>query len=396
LHPATGQVGWLMIGRLALLVVVLSLVLVDACAATSPPRDSLKDDTVQIYKKVARSTVFIRSTYLNHNHSGDGRHGKGVGSGILLDADGFIVTSAHVVYGAAKVTVRFQDNIRMAAEVVGIDHLTDLALLKGDVPKGTLATVQFGDSDRLQIGERVLAIGHPFGLGYALTNGVVSGFGTAPGITTAFYERVIQTSAAINPGSSGGPLIDTTGRVIGINTAMLAGAQNIGFAIPINTATEIIAQLKSRGRVIRPWLGVAGKMVTEEIRLLFALPLSAGFMIEDVAPGSPAEKAGLRGGGLNVTVDGEPWVLGGDIIRSINDSGSRVTEEMMSSFRTMKVGQSVTFEILRDGKEQRVNITLAERPQLPPPEADKEQRSSQVRPLYEHVDMTAGNDKVSL
>ena len=385
-----------MIGRLPLLVVVLTLVLVDACAATSPPRESLKDDTVQIYKKVARSTVFIRSTYLNHNHSGDGRQGKGVGSGILLDADGFILTSAHVVSGAAKVMVSFQDDIRMAAEVVGMDHLTDLALLKVEVPKGTIATVQFGDSDRLQIGERVLAIGHPFGLGYALTNGVVSGFGTAPGMTTAFYGRVIQTSAAINPGSSGGPLIDATGRVIGINTAMLVGAQNIGFAIPINTATEVVAQLKSRGRVIRPWLGVAGKMVTENIRLLFALPLSAGFMIEDVARGSPAEKAGLRGGGLNVTVDGESWVLGGDIIRSINDDRSRVTEEMIGNFRTMKVGQSVTLEIMREGKEQKVNITLEERPQLPPPEADQEQRSMQVRPLHEHVDITAGNDKVSL
>ena len=378
-----------MIGRLSILVVVLTLILVDACAATSPSHDSLKDDTIQIYKKVARSTVFIRSTYLNHNHSSDGR--QGIGSGILLDADGFIVTSAHVVYGAAKVTVSFQDNVRMAAEVVGIDHLTDLALLKCDLPKGTIATVQFGDSDSVQIGERVLAIGHPFGLGYALTNGVVSGFGPAPGISMAFYERVIQTSAAINPGSSGGPLIDAHGRVIGINTAMLAGAQNIGFAIPINTATEIIAQLKSGGRVIRPWLGVAGKMVTEEIRLLFALPLSAGFMIEDVAPGSPAEKAGLRGGGRNVTVDGEPWVLGGDIIRSINDRGSKATEDMMSHFRTMKVGERVTFEILRDGKEQRINVTLEERPQLPPSEADKEQRSSQLRPLYEHVDMIAGS-----
>lgn len=394
-----------MIGRSSLLVVVLTLVLVDACAATSPPRDSLKDDTVQIYKKVARSTVFIRSTYLNHNHSGDGRQGEGVGSGILLDSDGFVLTSAHAVYGAAKVTVSFQDNVRMAAEVVGMDHLTDLALLKVEVPKGTIATVQFGDSDRLQIGERVLAIGHPFGLGYALTSGVVSGFGTAPGIATAFQERVIQTSAAINPGSSGGPLIDATGRVIGINTAMLAGAQNIGFAIPINTATEILAQLKSRGRVIRPWLGVAGKMVTEEIRRLFALPLSEGFIIEDVAPGSPAEKAGLRGGGLNVTVDGEPWVLGGDIIRSINDNGSRVTEEMMSSFRTMKVGQSVAFEVMRDGKEQRINITLEERPQLPPSEADKQQGSMPVRPLHKHplhkhplhkhVDLAFRNDMVS-
>src|SRR3982750_4199277 len=161
--PPTGQVGRLMIGRLSILVVVLTLILVDACAATSPSHDSLKDDTIQIYKKVARSTVFIRSTYLNHNHSGDGR--QGIGSGILLDADGFIVTSAHVVYGAAKVTVSFQDNVRMAAEVVGIDHLTDLALLKCDLPKGTIATVQFGDSDSVQIGERVLAIGHPFGLG---------------------------------------------------------------------------------------------------------------------------------------------------------------------------------------------------------------------------------------
>ena len=383
-----------MLGPWRLLVAILTLVLGNACVATSAARDLAKDETIEIYKRVSKATVFINSKYLNQTRSGDGRQGKNIGSGIVVDGDGFILTSAHVVQGAGKVTVGFHDNTRMAATIVGVDAQTDLALLQVEVPKGPIATAQVGESDRLQIGERVLAIGHPFGLGYALTSGVVSGFGTTPGFTTAVHERVIQTSAAINPGSSGGPLIDATGRVIGINTSILVGAQNIGFAIPINTATEILAQLKRHGRVVRPWLGIAGKMVTEEIRQLFTLPLSTGFLIEDIARESPAEKAGLRGGALNVTVDGDPWVLGGDIIRTINGRVIGDAEELMITLRAMKIGQRVAFEIDREGKEQLVTITLEERPQLPPPEIDKEQGMLQVRPLQEYRDRTASNNQV--
>lgn len=376
-----------MLSRFLVLVVVL--LLVDGCAATTSAQSTVKDDTVAIYKKISRATVLIRSTYLNHNHSSDGRPGNGMGCGIVVDKNGYILTAAHLVHGAAKVVVSFADTSSMAADVVGVDPLSDLAVLKINLSTGHFPTVEFGDSDLIQIGERVLAIGHPFGLGYALTNGVVSGFGTQPGI---FHERVIQTSAPINPGNSGGPLIDATGHVVGINIAMLVGAQNIGFAIPINTAAEVLVELKSRGRVIRPWLGIAGKMVTQEIQHLFALPLSAGFIVEDIAPGSPAEKAALRGGALNITVDGEPWILGGDIIRSINGHDIRVAEALTSNLKAMKVGQNVTLEILREGKSQMIDITLQERPQLPSHDTEQQHDVIQVRPMHKHVDMHFSKD----
>jgi S1-C subfamily serine protease len=211
-----------------------------------------------------------------------------------------------------------------------------------------------------------LAIGHPFGLGYALTTGVVSGFGAYTlGPVGVPSERVIQSSAAINPGNSGGPLVDLQGRVVGINTAVLVDAQNIGFAIPINTAKAVMTELRTHGRVIRPWLGVKGKMLTDEIINLFALPLSKGLLIEDVEEGSPAEKAGLRPGALNVLIEGEPWVLGGDIIQNVNGHDLTQGEQYQEIIKELAVSQDIEVSILRDGQLQQIRVTLQERPRSP-------------------------------
>jgi S1-C subfamily serine protease len=323
-------------------------------------KEANQENTVRIYKKVAPATVFIKTALVAEHLIG--RMDSGIGSGVLLDVQGFILTNAHVVDGAAKILVTLHDGSRMAATLVGTDPVTDLALLQVALPKGHRTTVKLGDSDHVEIGQEVVAIGHPFGLGYALTTGVVSGFGTPPEPRATFHERVIQTSAAINPGNSGGPLVDAEGRVIGINTAILAGGQNIGFAIPINTAKTLMAELRTHGHVIRPWLGITGKMLSEEVIDLFAVPLSKGLLVVHIDDDSPAQKAGLRAGALNVTIEGEPWVLGGDILVAVNGLEVTTIEQYTKVFKALKVGQTITLRLLRNGANQDITVTLGELP----------------------------------
>lgn len=320
-------------------------------------------NTIRIYKKVAPATVFIKSTfaaeYLVNGAS------SSVGSGIILDRQGLILTSAHVVDKAAEILVVLHDQTQLIASMVGSDPYTDLALLRVDLPNTHHATVHLGNSDRMEIGQEVVAIGHPFGLGYALTTGVVSGFGTSPDPQATLHERVIQTSAAINPGNSGGPLVDKEGRVIGINMAVLAGGQNIGFAIPINTAKSIADELRERGRVVRPWLGITGKLLPDEVIDLFAVPLTKGLLVVAIDEGSPAQKAGLRAGSLNVIVEGELWVLGGDIVQEVNGREITTAEEFAAILNTIEIGQAVTLRVLRNGSYLDVETTIEEHPQTP-------------------------------
>ena len=324
-------------------------------------KDPDQDNNVKVYKKVAPATVFIASAHvLGHTVAGEG--GKGIGSGVFVDTRGTILTNAHVVEGAIQIMAVLYDGTKVPAEVVGTDPVTDLALLRVELPKGPHATIQFGDSDRVEVGQKVLAIGHPFGLGYALTTGVVSGFVSTPETAALFQERVIQTSAAINPGNSGGPLVDSEGRVIGINSAMLAGAQNIGFAIPINTVKSVMAELQAKGRVARPWLGVTGKLLTEEVVQLFALPLVKGLLVTDVTDNSPAQRLGLRPGSLSVAVKGEPWVLGGDILVAVDGHDVKTAEQYVKVFKQLSIGQTIDLTIMRNGRLMHLVVTLEERP----------------------------------
>jgi S1-C subfamily serine protease len=322
-------------------------------------------NSVRVYKQMAKSTVLVASAYVSPHHIGQGS-GKGLGSGILIDEAGTIVTNAHVVAGAAKITVTLHDGTRLPADLIGSDPQTDVALLQVTLPKGQHVPAPLGDSDKLEIGQKVVAIGHPFGLGYAFSTGVVSGFGKLfETKQEVFQERVIQTTAPFNPGNSGGPLVDSEDRVVGINSAILLGAQNIGFAIPINVVKSILPELRAHGRVIRPWLGIKGKFVTDELRNLMALPLVDGLLIIDVEEGSPAAETGLRAGELDVTIEGEPWVLGGDIIVTINGQEVKNSEQYLKVFRQLKAKQAVTLKFYRDGEPHTLDLTLGERP-LPP------------------------------
>ena len=345
----------------AVLILCVSLSQFSLLAHAAGPTTPEELNTIRVYKQIARSPVLIPSAYFRH-HPATHASWKGIGSGVVIDDQGSIVTNAHVVDGTAKITVTLHDGRRLPAELVGSDPLTDVALIHVALPKGTAVPAQLGDSDKLDIGQKVLAIGHPFGLGYSFSTGIVSGFGNLMETKQETVQRAVQITAPINPGNSGGPLVDSDGRVIGINATVMMEAQNIGFAIPINTVKAILAELRTNGRVIRPWLGVKGKFVTDDLRNLIAMPLVEGLLILDIDDGSPAEKLGLRAGKLDVVIEGEPWVLGGDILTAINEQSVRTPEQLAKVFHQLKAAQSVELTIVREGETSTRTVTLEERP----------------------------------
>jgi len=246
-----------------------------------------------------------------------------VGSGLIIKEDGLILTNSHLVFAHQTISVTLDDGRMVPAELLGADPLLDLAVLRIPAPAKGFPDISFGDSDKIEIGEEVLAIGNPFGLEQTLTMGVISGINrTLPTAPMTIRLPLIQTDAAINPGNSGGPLINRCGEVIGINTAMLGRAENIGFAIPINLAKRFLPQLIEKGRVIRPWVGVGGKYIKKELGEIINIPMVDGFLVETIDPASPAERAGLRKGYLPVTIGGNEFLFGGDII--IAGNGQRL------------------------------------------------------------------------
>jgi serine protease Do len=266
-----------------------------------------------------------------------------LGSGFIWDSDGTIVTNNHVVDNADEIQVRLADGKKFEAKVVGTDPKTDIAVLKID-PKGhTLNAVARGDSDAIRVGDWVVAIGNPFGYGNTITAGIVSAkervIGSGP------YDSFLQTDAAINPGNSGGPLFDIQGRVVGINTAIVSGGTGIGFAIPINMAKDIVAQLKGSGKVTRGWLGVSIQTVTEEIAESMGLDEPAGALVADVIKGGPADKAGLERG---------------DVITRFDDTVIRNKDQLPFVVASHAPGSKVNLDIVRKGKRKTLSTTLGE------------------------------------
>lgn len=320
-----------------------------------------EEQAVRVYREVVPATVFITSAF--SAGIGNGRR-SAIGSGFMVDDSGTVLTNAHVVHGAHTVTVRLYDGQRVRAEVLGIDTYSDVAVLRLHGVKGKIRFLRFGASDTLRIGQRTLVVGNPFGLGFGLSTGIISGLDRfPPGLSlTEVRVPLVQTAAPINPGDSGGPLVDSDGRVIGITTAMLSGTQNIGFAVPVNIVKDVAAQLKATGTVLRPWVGIGGKFVTPEIRELFVLPLADGLLVEEVYPGSPADQAGIQPGTVDVTVAGEPWMMGGDLIVSMQGQPLRKTEDFVALLGTLKIGEPLTVELIRDRQRKRLSIIVGERP----------------------------------
>ena len=254
-----------------------------------PAGDRLDEEqVVRLYRDVVPATVFLSSSYT----TGNGRSSS-IGSGFIVDEAGTVLTNAHVVDGAHTVIAKLYDGQRVKVEIVGIDSYSDVAVLRLAGVAGKIPFLRLGTSDALRIGQKTLLIGNPFGLGFGLSTGIISGLNRFPPGLSFSKPRIplIQTTAPLNPGDSGGPLVNSEGRVIGITTALLMGTQNIGFAVPVDIVKEIIEELKMKGKVIRPWLGVGGKFVTEEIRELFVLPLADGLLVEEVYLVVPLRKS---------------------------------------------------------------------------------------------------------
>jgi serine protease Do len=265
---------------------------------------------------------------------------RSLGSGFIISEDGYILTNYHVVAGADEVKVKLSDSREFKAIVKGWDDKLDLALLKIDA-KDHLPAAKLGDSDKTEVGEWVMAIGNPFGLGQTVTSGIVSAkervIGSGP------YDDFIQTDASINPGNSGGPLINSNGEVIGINTAIVAGGQGIGFAIPVNMAKTIISQLKEKGKVTRGWLGVVIQSITPDLAKSFGLKGEAGALVSEVVKGGPAEKAGLKNGDIITEFDGRK-------IREMN--------ELPRLVAVTPVGKKVKVTIIRNGKTLHKTVVM--------------------------------------
>jgi Do/DeqQ family serine protease len=267
------------------------------------------------------------------------------GSGVVVDPAGYILTNNHVIENAQDITVRLSDSRKFTATLVGRDPKTDLAVLKVEAP-APLPTAELGDSERLRVGQWVVAIGNPFGLDRTVTVGIVSATArTRVGVAT--YENFIQTDASINPGNSGGPLLNLDGRVIGINTAIVAAGQGIGFSIPINEAKSVMGQLIARGKVVRGWLGVVIQDLTDELATSFGVREREGVLVADVMKGGPGEAAGLRPGDVIVR-------LGTTKIREVPDLQRRVAN--------VAPGQAVEVGVVRDRTTHRVTVRVGEMP----------------------------------
>lgn len=276
---------------------------------------------------------------------------RSLGSGFIISDTGYILTNNHVVAGADEIKVKLSDGREFKAVVKGTDEKLDLAVLKIDV-KDHLPKAELGDSDAIEVGEWVMAIGNPFGLAQTVTAGIVSATGRVIG--SGPYDDFIQTDASINPGNSGGPLFNADGKVIGINTAIVAGGQGIGFAIPINMAKAVLPQLEETGKVTRGWLGVSVQAVTPELARSFGLEGENGALVAEVVKESPADKAGLKSGDIILEFDGKP-------IREMNALPRLVAGT--------PVGKKVVLTILRNGKQEEVPVTI-ERLREGTPEAE--------------------------
>jgi serine protease Do len=345
---------------------VLVLILLLAVPHTAAAQQACTEPLVSLFERVSPSVVSIQATKINKAKP-QRRFETVVGSGVVIERDGQVLTNAHVIDGAASLVVTLDSGARTPARVLGMDTVTDLALLRIESPT-PLPVARLGDSSALRVGEEVVAIGNPMGLEQTMTRGIVSGLNRIlPGLAE---QPMIQTDAPINPGNSGGPLVDRCGAVVGINTFISEEANSIGFALPINAGKAILRDLRDSGRVIRPWLGLQGREIDSQITSLLRMPLSPGYLIEVVYDGSPAERAGVRGGNLSVVVQGEEYLIGGDVLTTIDNTSIKTHQDYLAKVKTLKPGQRARITILRDGQRRELTLTVAERPRLPADLAD--------------------------
>ena len=286
---------------------------------TARTRD--EDINIRIYDELGPGVVNVTSTTLERNFWFDVIPRRGVGSGVVIDRKGRIVTNFHVVQEASRIEVTLYDKSSYEAKVLGTDRFNDLVILEIDCPAEKLHPIKLGSSDNLKVGQKVLAIGNPFGFEHTLTTGIISSLGRSLRTDSGVIENVIQSDAAINPGNSGGPLLNTQGELIGINTAIYSRSgesAGIGFAVPVSILRRIVPDLVSLGYVRRPWFGVQGRALTPGLASALNLPVQDGLLIERVEEGSSSDQAGLRGGRRRVLLGNFFLIIGGDILVSLD------------------------------------------------------------------------------
>jgi S1-C subfamily serine protease len=342
---------------------VLVLVLAGPAGALAEP---CAEPLATLFERVSPSVVSIQAMKINKAKP-QRRFETVVGSGVVIEPSGQVLTNAHVVDGAASLSVTLDSGARVPARVLGLDPVLDIALLRLEVAS-PLPAARLGDSATLRVGSEVVAIGNPIGLEQTMTRGIVSGLNRLlPGVSE---QPMIQTDAPINPGNSGGPLVDRCGAVIGINTFISEDAQAIGFAVPINAAKAILRDLREFGRVIRPWLGMQGRAIDSQLGGILRMPLTSGYLVEIVYDGSPADRAGVRGGHLSIVIQGEEYLLGGDILTAIQGMPVRSHQDYVARVRALRPGQRVKVSVVREGQTREFTLTVGERPRLPSDLAD--------------------------
>jgi S1-C subfamily serine protease len=330
-------------------------------AAGTEPLDSEEQNNILVYRKNIPSVVNITSKAVTFDFFYGLVPQEGQGSGFVIDKEGHILTNYHVIADARQVEVTMHNRKKFRATVIGTDPPHDLAVIK--IEASSLTPAVLGDSRNLQVGQKVYAIGNPFGLAGTMTRGIVSSIRPVKEPNGATIDEAIQTDAAINPGNSGGPLMNAHGEVIGINTMILSNVgQNagIGFAIPINTAKAVLNDLVTLGRVRRPALGVSTIPIGPELAEQVGLPVDFGLLIVKVQPGGAAEHAGLRGGNERAYLGNIPIMLGGDLIVAIDGENIQDQQDLAQVMNAHRAGDSVKVTVYRGKQKLEVTVTLGE------------------------------------
>jgi len=338
-------------------------------AQAAPPVQGggTSDTVIRVYRDSRPSTVTVISSVVPPGFRSEPQP-EGTGTGFMIDGQGNILTNNHVVADADKLEVTLPNGTTIPAQLVGRDSRFDLAVIRADVPADQLHPTTLGDSDQLQVGEQVVAIGNPYGLEGTVTTGIVSS--RRPVVTEPEGDGVlvnaIQTDASINPGNSGGPLLNGRGEVIGITTLGLmpqGGQTGLNFAIPVNSAKKIMQDLISNGSYAHPFVGIATAEITSTIASQLSLPVQQGLLVQRVDPSSAAAQAGLRAGAQQQQAGARQVAAGGDVITAVDGQPMKRPEDFISYLELQKrAGDALSMTILRDGQQQNINLTLGQRP----------------------------------